>query len=971
MSQVGPLLCPILVGRDDLLGLADRRVGDAAAGRGQFLLLAGEAGVGKTRLLEAIRRKATSAGFIAADGALAPQDRFVPLSLVMDLARTLRRSPEFGSLGDDLLAMRGGGGADGLASRRILVLDVAERLASAFTKPTLLVFEDLQWADEVSLEVLTQLARLAREQPVLLLGAYRTDELPAGSILREWRSRLLGQRYAEEARLAPLTRDETALMTTLILRTGLPAPRQVVDAIFERTDGIPLHIEELLGALGEEARRDDRAIRDAEVPETIEDAILARVARLSEDARAVARAGAVIGRCFVPEVLAGIMDRPAAALDGPLNELIEESFLDQPGSRGLYDFRHQLLRDALYRSVPASELRRLHARAGEFGAQLEGASEIHASLHFERAGLRAQAYRTALAGAQAASAISSRGEAFELYRRAVANQPEGLPALEIAALHDAYSEAAGAVERSDIAAEAAETARHHYLAAGRPIEAALCLLGQAGILRRQAEAVSARLAVVAKAIAELEALPAGTDRDRALSQALFFRALCELDEMRVEDAAATTRAAGELARAASDAEGAVDVESMLGEIEILAGDPEVGVVRAFAAAREARDRGFESSGVTAYRQAAVLAARVMAYAAADAGIREGVRYADAIEQSHCRHIMRATSALTAWAAGRWDEALGTALQELSDHGCRRGTLNAQDALGFVALGRGDLDSARAQLEASLAGGRQSEEIGLILPALWGLAEVDLAAGNPVAAFDRCESALELAAACGERGLLVPFAVTGVRAALAANRPDLAERWRERIAGRLSGWDRGRPALDHADGLLRLAAGTTTSARAALDASVRGWDAIGRTWEAAWGRLDLAQCLLRANRIGEAASLLAAVRATGERLDSPPLVARSDSLARIGRGRGNLEEPWRPLTAREFEVARLIADGLTNAEIADQLAIAPKTASAHVEHILAKLGVTRRAEIAAWTAAISGRSPAAASTARHTVASARR
>src|SRR4029077_13278591 len=83
----------------------------------------------------------------------------------------------------------------------------------------------------------------------------------------------------------------------------------------------------------------------------------------------------------------------------------------------------------------------------------------------------------------------------------------------------------------------------------------------------------------------------------------------------------------------------------------------------------------------------------------------------------------------------------------------------------------------------------------------------------------------------------------------------------------------------------------------------------------------------------------------------PLLGHADDLARVARGRGAIEEAWRPLTAREFEVARLIADGLTNAEIADSLSIARKTASAHVEHILAKLGVTRRAEIAAWTATV--------------------
>jgi DNA-binding CsgD family transcriptional regulator len=78
----------------------------------------------------------------------------------------------------------------------------------------------------------------------------------------------------------------------------------------------------------------------------------------------------------------------------------------------------------------------------------------------------------------------------------------------------------------------------------------------------------------------------------------------------------------------------------------------------------------------------------------------------------------------------------------------------------------------------------------------------------------------------------------------------------------------------------------------------------------------------------------------------------DELTRVARGRGSLDEPWLPLTTREFEVARLIADGMTNAEIAGELSIAPKTASAHVEHILAKLGVARRAEIATWVAAVS-------------------
>jgi len=279
-------------------------------------------------------------------------------------------------------------------------------------------------------------------------------------------------------------------------------------------------------------------------------------------------------------------------------------------------------------------------------------------------------------------------------------------------------------------------------------------------------------------------------------------------------------------------------------------------------------------------------------------------------------------------------------------------IGALDVIGLVALGRGRAGEARRWLDESLAAGRRIGEVHVILTPLWALSEVDLLAGDASAATARCEEGLALASATGERALLIPFVVTGTRARLAAHRPDEAERWLDRMRPLLAGWDAvAGPAIAHADGLLRLAVGSLSAARDALDAAQRGWDERGRIWEASWARLDLALCLLRSNRFGDAAALLATVRTTAEGLGSEPLIARADELARVGRGRGTFDEPWRPLTAREFEVARLIAEGLTNAEIADRLDIAPKTASSHVEHILAKLAVTRRAEIAAWAAAV--------------------
>ena len=121
-------------------------------------------------------------------------------------------------------------------------------------------------------------------------------------------------------------------------------------------------------------------------------------------------------------------------------------------ARGLYDFRHQLLRDAIYRSVPVGDRRRLHARAGEFGAQLEGHSEIHSSLHFERAGLRRRAFEAALAGAREAARLSAHREAFELYRRAVDNMPDDIdPHRAWRDPRRLYAHEAGSIEENAIA----------------------------------------------------------------------------------------------------------------------------------------------------------------------------------------------------------------------------------------------------------------------------------------------------------------------------------------------------------------------------------------------------------------------------------------------------------------------------------------------------------------------------------------
>ena len=151
---------------------------------------------------------------------------------------------------------------------------------------------------------------------------------------------------------------------------------------------------------------------------------------------------------------------------------IPSSYIDH----GYYDFRHQLLRDAIYSSVPPSELRRFHAQAAEFVMTLEASSIVHASRHYERAGLRAQAFRAALTAAREASRISARHEAYELFQRAIANMPGDLPLGEQAELYEKLADAAGAIERNEDCVAAATRARELYLQAGQPLEAAVQLV---------------------------------------------------------------------------------------------------------------------------------------------------------------------------------------------------------------------------------------------------------------------------------------------------------------------------------------------------------------------------------------------------------------------------------------------------------------------------------------------------------------
>jgi len=306
----GVIQSPVLVGWDAFLTLIEDRLADAAAGAGRVLFVAGEAGIGKTGLLGSIARRARAGGFAVFRAAAFPGDVQSVAGLMLDLASDLMSAPEpvLGQLGQSLasrIRVIPADAGDAHHRRRLLVQDLADLLVTVDPgAPLLIILEDLHRADELSLDVLGHLAGRIANRPILIAGAYRSDELYPSVPLRELRSRLLGQRLAEEIRLLRLSLDQTATMTSATLGRAVPA--QLVTAIHERTDGIPLHVEEFLAAIDENTLtpQSGAAVQAAAVPECSRARGRAESRRIGDDEAAL-NAATTLGSVLV---FAGRMD---------------------------------------------------------------------------------------------------------------------------------------------------------------------------------------------------------------------------------------------------------------------------------------------------------------------------------------------------------------------------------------------------------------------------------------------------------------------------------------------------------------------------------------------------------------------------------------------------------------------------------------------------------------------------------------
>ncbi|MBM2621631.1 AAA family ATPase [Actinoplanes sp. LDG1-06] len=895
---------PVLVGRQDLLALADRRL---AAPTGELLFLAGEAGIGKTRLLTEITRRARAAGYAVAGAGAAPGDIEVAGGLLADLGAELRRDPATTAVGARLTErlhelVEG----DAARRRRLLVADLAELIAFP-AGPTLLTFEDLHWADDLTLDVLARLARLAASARLMLVGTYRSDELYPRVPMRQWRTRLLTQRLAEEVRLPRFSAAETAATAAAITGAGLAT--SAAEALHARSDGIPLHVEEFLAAPGA-------------VPDTLADAVLARAEQLSPPTRALAEAASVLGRSFDLDRLTTITGEAPAAVDDGLRELTGRFFVrPRPDGEG-YDFRHALIRDALYAEIAPHRRRGLHAEAAA------GLPDALASDHYERAGRPDEAFRHARAAAREAVAMSAHREAAELYRRARRTWPARLPDHDRAGLLAALARELAATDENEEAAacfaEAYAVRRELGDAAGAAAlvpdwVAVRHLLGAS--LEERAGALREALPPAARPGEIHAALSAAYMLDRRLTEALEH---------------------GESARELGVGDGVdCDLDATVGSVLLFAGRMREGTGLLRDAITRAAGKRFEAQAARAFRMLGSSMSVLVEYDEAARVLTDGIAYAERVEQFNDRHYMAAHLAHVQWATGDWAAAGTTARQALADgRGGITTEITARHVLGYLALGLQAYGEAVSHLETaeSLASGMR--ELQRLSPAWWGLAEVALARNDPAGAIARCEQGYAASAAVRDAAYLFPYVVTGVRAYLTASGATAARGWLDRTSELLR--ERGIPgtlgALDHAEGLIQLHEGQTGKARDTLASAAASWSSRRRFWEGTAVQLDQARCATRSRRPAEAAVFRAAAThaftlAAGQAPSTPPVTPVATALS-----------------TRELEVARLVAAGMTNREIAAALTIAPKTAAAHVEHIRTKLGVSRRAQIATWVAA---------------------
>jgi DNA-binding CsgD family transcriptional regulator/tetratricopeptide (TPR) repeat protein len=423
-----PVVCSAIVGRIAELAALHAIVGEVEKGRSRVVLLSGEAGIGKSRLVKELENEAGSRGFRVLQGNCFQRDLTSPYAPLLDLIRSsVANQPlsmlqpfaqEFLPVLPDLITPPAARAAlpapePEQEQRRLLVALTAFFTRQADRHPLLFAFEDIHWCDESSLEFLQYFMRHTTSFPWLVLLTYRSDEVrPA---LTSWLAQQDRERRAQEFSLARLSRSDVDAMLAAIFDLRPPTHSELLNTLYPLTDGNPFFVEEILtslraagGIFYTEGAWRSKELGSLRIPRSVQAAVQQRSDRLSEAARELLTLAAVAGRRFDVDLLLQITRQTEEQLLRLLKELIvAQLVVEESGEQ--FAFRHALTRHAIYEQLLKRERKALHRTLAQtmeqvYRAGLDAHLEDLAD-HFMRAGEWAKAFIYARRAGEKAQAL--------------------------------------------------------------------------------------------------------------------------------------------------------------------------------------------------------------------------------------------------------------------------------------------------------------------------------------------------------------------------------------------------------------------------------------------------------------------------------------------------------------------------------------------------------------------------------------
>jgi len=980
-----------LVGRVRELTRLEEVLDACREGRRATVFVGGEAGIGKTRLVTELARRARAGDMeVLIGGCLDLEVGGVPYAPVVealsDLGHRLSATGRSSSAGVTPVDIFGpdtawlglvsgdDSGARGALQGQMTTLQAVERVLERLTKqvrPVLLIVEDVHWADRSTRDLIAYLASSGPPPPLAMVVTYRSDDLTTGHPLRGFIAELERRPGVGNLRVERFGRaDAVALLTAVLGTTPDPA---LTEAIFQRSEGNPFFLEELARAA---SLRPDQAPADV-VPPLLSDLLASRLARLSTDAQLVLRVAAVGGRRIEHDRLSEVLTLDASALDAALREARDANIITAEPSTNRYEFRHALLHEAVYADVLPGERRTYHSRYAELLAASAARSGIEpwAELahHWRAAGDEGRALTAMVEAGLAAEAGYALPEAHRYYEAAVElwepahRGAEHVPTLALdrdellARAADAASRA-GALER---AIGLTSTAIDEVDPIADPTAAGLLHERRAWFLWRAGHHGKG-LEEYREAVDLVPGEPATAARARVLS------AYADALERIGEPAGARPHA--EAATAIAAAVGSPLDEGharhVLGLVLCAEGDTDGGL----AELHHARELAERNGDVADVAGTYVHLWRVLSeHGRADEMVTRAV---DAADFCRVAGLDVAAQLLDCMAAGflhqlgRWPEAESRLQVDERDlWGLPAVVHHVVTGLLDVDLGRSD--SGREHLETARCLGVQIHD-GRINGLLYrALAELALWEGRPDDALSAVTTGMGLT---GDDEMLARLCAAGLRAVADLSDAERAASGRaasspeaERLEDTLDGLDRrarARRAPVTSEVRASTAMGQAEVGRRNGRSDPEAWADAARRWEglrfpapAVYCRWRQAEAVLAAGRRAESAQLWQEAHRAARSLGAASLERAIEEAA----GRAALPltdeggEPRRPedtpfgLTPRELEVLSLVAAGHTNRQIGAALFMSEKTASVHVSRILAKLDVRTRAQAAAVAA----------------------